>query len=301
MDVSLEGKVALVTGAGPNIGSGISLMLSKYGAKVACNDVKAEAAEACVKRIERNGGMAMAVLGDVSREDDVKRYVQEVLDAWGRIDILINNAGLLGGRGILQESLEAFNRAIEVTAAGHFLNTKHVALSMIERGIKGSIFCIVSSSGYQALPGIIAYSFHKSGLYNFARAAAMELAPYGIRVNSFTPAAPAPDNPELIAARQAAGGVRGPGLGRPDPSMLPPWWRQWGRTDARHNVPMGESPTPTDIGHLIAWISSDYARLITGCDFTEDGGARAKSWAYTPGEDNAGPVPLIKMDVTGEV
>jgi NAD(P)-dependent dehydrogenase (short-subunit alcohol dehydrogenase family) len=301
MDVSLDGKVALVTGAGPNIGSGIALMLSKYGARVAVNDVRREAADATRRRIERNGGTAMSVIGDVTVEDDVQRYQREVLDAWGRIDILVNNAGLLGGRPLLLERLADFNRHVEVTASGHFLNSKHAAISMIERGIKGCIWSVVSSSGYQAMPGVIAYSFHKSGLYNFVRAAAIELAPYGIRVNSITPAAPAPDNPEFIAERQAQQAARAgsgrTGLGRFDPSELPEWWRKWGSSSVRNNVPMGESPTPTDIGHLVAWISSDYARLITGQDFTVDGGARAKSWAYTPdGSDFAGPLPLIPMD-----
>jgi NAD(P)-dependent dehydrogenase (short-subunit alcohol dehydrogenase family) len=303
MDVSLAGKVALVTGAGPNIGSGIALMLAKYGARVACNDVRPEAAQATQRRIERNGGTAMSVVGDVTNEDDVKRYIQEVLEAYGKIDILVNNAGLLGGRPLLLESLEGFNRHVAVTAAGHFLNSKYVAISMIERGIKGCIWSVVSSTGLQGLPGVIAYSFHKSGLFNFVRAAAIELAPYGIRVNSITPAAPAPDNPEFIAERQATLAARPPGvgLGRFDPSELPAWWRGWGKTNARGNVPMGESPTPTDIGHLVAWISSDYARLITGQDFTVDGGARAKSWAYTPeGSDFAGPLPLIPMDIAQE-
>jgi len=298
VDVSLDGKVALVTGAGPNIGSGIALMLAKYGARVACNDIRREAAEATKQRIERSGGVAMTVTGDVTSETDVRRDIHEVLDAYGRIDILVNNAGLLGGRPLLLETLEDFNRHVEVTAAGHFLNSKYVALSMIERGIKGCIWSVVSSTGLQGLPGVIAYSFHKSGLFNFVRAAAIELAPYGIRVNSITPAAPAPDNPELIAVRQQTR-ARAPGfgLGRVDPSGLPAWWRNWGTTDLRDNVPMGESPTPTDIGHLVAWISSDYARLITGQDFTADGGVRAKSWAYSPqGSDFAGPLPLMPMD-----
>jgi NAD(P)-dependent dehydrogenase (short-subunit alcohol dehydrogenase family) len=184
-----------------------------------------------------------------------------------------------------------------VTASGHFLNSKYAAISMIERGIKGCIWSVVSSTGFQGLPGVIAYSFHKSGLFNFVRAAAIELAPYGIRVNSITPAAPAPDNPEFIAER--AQRTPGAGLGRVNPADLPTWWRPWGKTNVRSNVPMGESPTPTDIGHLVAWISSDYARLITGQDFTVDGGARAKSWAYSPeGSDFAGPIPLISMDRT---
>jgi NAD(P)-dependent dehydrogenase (short-subunit alcohol dehydrogenase family) len=303
MEVSLEGKVALITGAGPNIGSGIAPMLSKYGARVACNDVRLTAAQATVERVQRNGGTAMAVAGDVTHEDDVKRYINEVLGAYGRIDILVNNAGLLGGKPLLLENLGDFNRAVEVTAAGHFLNTKYAALSMIERGIKGVIWAVVSSSGYQGVPGMIAYAFHKSGLFNFVRAAAMELAPYGIRVNSFTPAAPAPDNPDFLAQRATLAAPRPDGTPSGTPQRatldLPEWWRPFGRTSVYNNLPMGEPPTPTDIGHLIAWISSDYARLITGQDFTVDGGLRAKSWAYTPppNEEAAGPLPLIPMDV----
>src|SRR5437660_10960036 len=131
MDVSLEGKVALVTGAGPNIGSGIALALSRYGARVACNDVASEAASASVRRIERHGGSAMSALGDVSSEDDVVRYVHEVLDAWGRIDILINNAAGLAGRGVLEESLELWNRAVAGAGAGPSRTTKPVPCSML--------------------------------------------------------------------------------------------------------------------------------------------------------------------------
>jgi len=293
MEISLDGKVALVTGAGPNIGSGIALTLSKYGARVACNDLRPDAADACVRRIERNGGTALAVPGDVSDEADVTAYVRRVLDTWGRIDILINNAALLGGRGILEESLESFNRAINVAAAGGFLNTKHVAISMIERGIRGSIVNILSSNAWQGSPGVIAYAFHKGGLANFTRAAAMDLAPYGIRINSFSPTAPEPDNPELIAER-------GPGIRRPPPPPgdRPEWWRPIGTFDVRGNIPMGAPATPTDIGHTVAWMCSDYARLITGTDLVVDGGARAKYWAYTPPVDNGGPIPVIPVEAS---
>jgi len=222
MEVSLEGKVAIVTGAGPNIGSGIALALAKYGAKVACNDINAEAAEACVRRIERNGATAMTIPGDVTSEEDVKGYVQKVLDTWGRVDILINNAAILGGSGVMDESTEYFTKAVMTAALGNFLNTKYVARSMCERGIRGSIVCISSSHGWTASPGVTSYAFHKGGVNNFVRAAAMDLAAYGIRVNSFTPTAPTPDNPELIAARRAAAAAtggplqrRGGGIGGP--------------------------------------------------------------------------------------
>lgn len=284
MEVSLEGRVALVTGAGPNIGSGIALALARYGAKVACNDVDASAAEASAKRIQSHGGESLVVQGDVAREADVKRYVDTVLSEWGHIDILINNAALMGGKGLLEEDLGHYNRAIEVTAAGNFLNCKYVATSMIERGIKGSIVSVISSSGWHGVPGMIAYAFHKGGLVNFVRAAAMELAPYGIRVNSYTPTAPTPDNPEYERPRRA----RGPESERPS------WWRTPGTVDVHNCYPLGLSSTPTDIGHCVAWLCSDYARLITGCDFVIDGGASAKSFFFQPGE-SLGPVPVIPL------
>jgi NAD(P)-dependent dehydrogenase (short-subunit alcohol dehydrogenase family) len=298
VEISLDGKVALVTGAGPNIGSGIALALARYGARVACNDLDFEAAKASVRRIERNGGTALAVSGDVSSEDDVLANIGQVREAWGRIDIVINNAADLHARGLLEEDLDSFNRAVTVAAAGNFLFTKHAAIAMIERGIKGSIVSILSSNAWQGAAGFIAYAFHKGGLANFVRAAAMDLAPYGIRVNSFSPTAPRPDNPELLAQMRAEGRTELRGPVRPPAGERPSWWRPAGTFDVRRNIPMGEPATPTDIGHCVAWISSDYARLITGCDFVVDGGARAKYWAYTPPAGNAGPAPLIPLDLT---
>jgi NAD(P)-dependent dehydrogenase (short-subunit alcohol dehydrogenase family) len=291
VEVSLAGRVALVTGAGPNIGSGIALALARYGAKVACNDLSADAAAASVRRIERHGAEAMAIPGDITHESAVTGYIGEVLDRWGRIDILVNNAAILGGRGVLEESLEFFNRAIEVAGAGTFLNTKHVAIAMIERDIRGSIVNILSSNAWQGAPGVIAYAFHKGGLANFTRAAAMDLAPYGIRVNSYSPTAPRPDNPELLAELAESGGLR---RHFKPPEDRPSWWRDAGQIDVRANMPMAPS-TPTDIGHCVAWLCSDYARLITGCDFVIDGGARAKYWGYTPPDDKAEPAPLIPL------
>jgi NAD(P)-dependent dehydrogenase (short-subunit alcohol dehydrogenase family) len=306
MDVSLEGKVALVTGAGPNIGSSIALALARYGAKVAVNDVSKDSIDACIARVERNGGEAMAAPGDVTDEETVKGYIGDVLAAWGKIDILVNNAALLGGRGVLDETAEAFYQAVTVSAMGTFLNTKYVGRSMAQLGVKGSIVCISSSQGWNGSAGVIAYAFHKGGVNNFVRAAAMDLAPYGIRVNSFTPTAPNPDNPELLAQWAAEGrtpfglrpGATG-GLGAPEGTDE---WRKPARFGGPRNpmVPMGTTGTPTDIGHAVAWLCSDYARLITGTDLVVDGGARAKNFAYVPASpaDLAGPLPLITLDST---
>jgi len=305
VEISLAGKVALVTGAGPNIGSGIALALARYGAKVACNDIDPGAAQAAVKRIERNGGAAIAVPGDVTDEEQVLGYLRAITDTWGRLDIVINNAAILGGRGVLDESTEFFERAVRVAALGNFLNTKHAGRYMAEHGIRGSIVAVSSSNGWSGSAGVIAYAFHKGGVNNFVRAAAMDLAPYGIRVNSFTPTAPTPDNPDLIA-EQGPGGV----LDRPRPGGLgseggTESWRRPARWMGERTpmVPMGSTGTPTDIGHCVAWMCSDYARLITGCDFVVDGGARARNFAYLPASpgDLAGPVAPIPLDVTGEL
>ncbi|MEB3369035.1 SDR family NAD(P)-dependent oxidoreductase [Saccharopolyspora mangrovi] len=305
MEISLEGRVAIVTGAGPNIGSGIALALARYGATVACNDVDADAAKACVERIERNGGTALAIPGDVTDEQQVTGYIDTVVEKFGHIDILVNNAALLGGRGVLDESTDFFRRAIEVAGLGNFLNTKHVGRHMAANGIRGSIVAISSSNGWSGTAGVIAYAFHKGGVNNFVRAAAMDLAPYGIRVNGFTPTAPTPDNPALIAERGPGGVLERPranGIGGETGDE--PWRRpsRWAGERAPL-VPMGSTGTPTDIGHAVAWLCSDYARLITGCDLVVDGGARAKNFAYAPAApaDVAGPAPLFPLDITGEL
>jgi len=247
-----------------------------------------------------------AAPGDVTDEAAVEGYIGEVLRRWGRIDILVNNAALLGGKGVLDETAADFERAIRVSALGYFLNTKHVGRAMAARGIKGSIVCISSSNGWSGTAGVIAYAFGKGGVNNFVRAAAMDLAPYGIRVNSFTPTAPNPDNPELLAERAKAGlGPAGADARPRSRSRRPagdePWRRPTRWAGQRvPMVPMGTTGTPTDIGHAVAWLCSDHARLITGTDLVVDGGARAKNFAYAPAavEDLAGPLPLIGLDET---
>ena len=285
MDLSLAGKVALVTGTGPNIGSGLALALASAGARVACNDIKPENADAAVRRIQRIGGEAIAIPGDVTDEATVQGYIGKVLETWGQIDILVNSAGILGGASVLDYDLERINRQLLTNCTGNFLNTKHVAKSMIERGVKGSIICIVSTAGWQGQAGNIGYCTSKGGIIQFVRAAAMDLAPHGIRVNSFTPTATQADNPEIVEERRAAEERARSGNGeRP------------GSINFAKMIPMGEQPTPTDYGYVITFLASDYARLITGTDFRVDGGALAKYWPYTPPENGAGPLPLMCIE-----
>ena len=284
MGVSLAGKVALVTGASPHMGSGLALVLAKYGAKVACNDVRPDVADAAVRRLERNGCEAIAIPGDVTEEAEVVAYVEKVLDTWGRIDVLVNCAAILGGAGVLDIAVDAFNRQLLVQCAGMLINTKHVARSMIDRGIKGSVINIASTAAWQGAAGNVGYGTSKGAVVQFTRAAAMDLAPYGIRVNSCSPPSTQADNPELLTASREADGAAG---FRPRAGLEP------GRL-----IPMGELPTPTDHGHIVAFLASDLARLVTGADFSADGGALAKYWSYVPQEEKAGPLPRVNLDAT---
>jgi NAD(P)-dependent dehydrogenase (short-subunit alcohol dehydrogenase family) len=297
LDISLGGKVAIVTGAGPNIGSGIALALARYGTKVVCTDIDLSVAKVAVARIERNGGTGLALEGDASAESDAVSNINDTLDAFGRLDIVINNAASLHTAHILEDNLADFHRATAIALNSNFLYTKYGAIAMIERGIRGSVISIGSCLGQQGGAGFIAYATHKGGIANFVRAAAMDLAPYGIRVNSCSPTAPQPDNPELLAQwhREGRTELR---PRRPEPER-PSWWRNAGSYDVRAAIPMGQPSTPTDIGHAVAWLCSDYARLITGQDFASDGGALAKHWGYLPDTASAvGPAPLIPIDVT---
>ena len=154
-----------------------------------CVDVVADNATQCAAWIERRGGQALGVTCDVTDEAQVQAMVTRVRDVYGRVDVLVNNAGILGGLGVLEMPLERWSRQIAVNLTGTFLCTKHVARCMVECDTRGSIIVIVSTAGHQGQAGNIAYATSKSGLLNFTRSAAMDLARHGIRVNSLTPTA----------------------------------------------------------------------------------------------------------------
>jgi NAD(P)-dependent dehydrogenase (short-subunit alcohol dehydrogenase family) len=263
---SLAGKVAVVTGTSPNIGGGIAEGLADEGAIVACVDLAPENAEQCAEAIRRRGGRALGIACDVTDEGQVQAMVERVRDAHGGVDILVNNAGILGGLSVLEMPVERWNRQIAVNLTGTFLCTKHVARLMVEQRRRGSIVVIVSTAGHQGQAGNIAYSTSKGGLLNFTRAAAMDLARHGIRVNSLTPTATDTDE----AAERAVA------WGRPRPEA-----RARG-LDFPKMVPMGRLPSPRHYARAVVFLSSDDAEMITGTDLRVDAGAIAKYWPWIP-------------------
>jgi NAD(P)-dependent dehydrogenase (short-subunit alcohol dehydrogenase family) len=264
----LAGKVAIVTGTSPNIGGGIAQGLADEGAAVVCVDVAPENAQQCADWITSRGGKALGIAGDVTDEAQVEAMVARVRDTHGGVDILVNNAGILGGLSVLEMSLERWNRQLAVNLTGTFLCTKHVARLMVEQGRRGSIIVIVSTAGHQGQSGNIAYSTSKGGLLNFTRAAAMDLARHGIRVNSLTP----------TATDTEEGTQRAIAWGRP-PS--PPRSGS-GTLDFRRMLPMGRLPSPRHYARAVVFLATDDAEMITGFDLRVDAGAIAKYWPWIP-------------------
>ena len=262
----LTGKVAIVTGTSPNIGGGIAQGLADEGAAVACVDVAEDNARQCAQWITGRGGTALGIACDVTDEAQVEAMVAQVRETYGGVDVLVNNAGILGGMSVLEMPLDRWNRQVAVNLTGTFLCTKHVGRLMVEQARGGSIVVIVSTAGHQGQAGNIAYSTTKSGLLNFTRAAAMDLVKHGIRVNSLTP-----------TATDAAEGIeRGVAWGRPRPE---PRARV---LDFAKMLPMGKLPSPRHYASACVFLASDDAEMITGVDLRVDAGAIAKYWPWIP-------------------
>lgn len=264
--MKLAGKVAIVTGTSPNIGGGIAQGLADEGAKVVCVDVVSENAQQCADWIRSRGGEALGITCDTTDEAQVQAMVARVRDTHGGIDVLVNNAGILGGSGVLDMPLDRWNRQLAVNLTGTFLCTKHVARLMVEGGRRGSIIVIVSTAGHQGQAGNIGYCTSKSGLLNFTRAAAMDLAKHGIRVNSLTP----------TATDVEEGLERATAWGRERPE------RRSRALDFAKMLPAGTLPSPRHYARAAVFLASDDAEMITGFDLRVDAGAIAKYWPWIP-------------------
>jgi NAD(P)-dependent dehydrogenase (short-subunit alcohol dehydrogenase family) len=273
--MTLDGKIALVTGTSPNIGGGIAEGLAAAGASLFCVDSRAENASDCARFIKSTSGRAAAFTCDVTDESQVQAAVAAAREVFGGVDILVNNAAFFNRKGVVEMSLDEWRSQLDVILTGAFLFTKYVAQLMIAQGRRGSIINIISTAGHQGEPGNIAYCTAKSGLLNFTRSAAMELVSHGIRVNSLTPTATDPTESLERASR-------------------------WGRTTRvnaeqlnkvmepfRARVPMRKLPKPTDYGKAMVFLASDDAEMITGTDLRVDAGAVARYWAWEPAADES--------------
>jgi NAD(P)-dependent dehydrogenase (short-subunit alcohol dehydrogenase family) len=184
--MKLKDQVAVVTGAGRNIGEEIAKLFAAEGAKVAIVDVDRPRGERVVGAIKGSGGEAELFTADVSKGSDVAALVRAVVDRFGRIDILVNNVAISDNKHIFDITEEEWDRVLAVTLKSQFLMGKHVAQQMAAQGTGGRIVNIGSTSGFMGRSRAVAYSA-KGGVANLTRAMAAQLAPHKIRVNAIVP------------------------------------------------------------------------------------------------------------------
>ncbi len=185
--MKLNGQVAIITGAGRNIGKAMAKLFAMEGAKIAVIEMHEGRGQAVVDEIKKEGGEAMLTLCDVSKASDVQAMVKQVVDHFQGIDILVNNAALTDHANIFDSTEEEFDKVIAVSLKGPYLVTKYVAAQMAKQGRGGKIVNFGSTSGMLGRTDGIAYAAAKAGVINMTRAMAAQLSPYKIRVNCVVP------------------------------------------------------------------------------------------------------------------
>jgi len=261
----LAGRVAIVTGASPNIGGTLARGLAAEGARLVLTDVNEASAKATADSIAAIDGEAIVVVGDVTDPDHAADAVGQAEQRWGRVDVLVNNAVWFNQKGLLDMPLEEYRRQLDIILSGAFIFTRAVAESMIRTGDGGSVINVLSTAAWQGQPGNIGYATGKSGLINFTRSVAIELAEHRIRVNGLTPTATMPEDPATLRrATEVAGAA--------------PRWAM----DFTGQFPWHRLPTPSDYVPAAVFLASDDAAMITGTNITVDGGATAKYWPWRP-------------------
>jgi len=256
MDQPLRGQKALVTGASSGIGEGIARALGAAGAAVVVNYAgNAAGAARVVADLNAGGAEALAIRADVAREADVEALFAEMLAAWGRIDILVNNSGVQRDAALTEMTLEQWTTVLGVNLTGMFLCTRAAARAMIGQGpapalsrATGKILCI--SSVHEVIPwaGHVNYAASKGGVKLFMQSVAQELAPHRIRVNSIAPGAI--QTPINRAAWETPHALQ---------SLLT-------------LIPYGRIGVPEDIGQAAVWLASDAADYVHGQTIFVDGG-----------------------------
>src|SRR5580704_3381981 len=253
----LDGKVAIVTGGASGIGAACAKTLAREGAKVVATDIDEPGGKAVVDAIRTTGGEAIFLAHDVTDEQRWSEIVGETEARFGRLDILVSNAGIgMMVPSIVDMSLADWRRLTAINLDGVFLSVKYCIPAMRRAG-GGSIIMMSSIAGLRGSPGLAGYCATKGGVRLFAKAVAMESAADGIRVNSVHPGIIATPIWEKIPVGASNAGRNAP----VDPHEL-----------ARRSVPLGEAGMAQDIADGVLFLASDASRHMTGAEMVIDGG-----------------------------
>ncbi|NNK66452.1 MAG: SDR family oxidoreductase [Rhodobacteraceae bacterium] len=241
----LEGKAAIVTGAGSGFGAGIARAFAREGAQVLVADINEDGAKAVAAEVS---GIARRC--DVSNGADVAAMAKAAMDAFGRIDILVNNAGITHLPAPMEDVTEDdFDRVLAVNAKSVYLTARHIVPLMKKAGY-GAILNVASTAGVSPRPNLNWYNASKGWMITATKAMAVELAPHGVRVNAINPVAG--ETPLLKSF-----------MGKDTPEI---------RAKFLSTIPLGRFSTPEDMGNAALFLCSDEASMVTGVAMEVDGG-----------------------------
>ncbi len=245
---SLEGKVALVTGGGRGIGQVIARELARAGADIA-TFTRSGAAET-VKIVESEGGKCLDITCDVTSEQQVKAGINKIIETYGHLDIVVNDAGVCYHKDMFEATVEEWRQCLDINLTGQYIVCREAARVMIEKGTEGSMINIASVSGHVVnIPQCqAAYNASKAGIIHMTKSLAIELIDKNIRVNSISPgyvATPMATDPDFV-----------------EPELLAAW---------QPLFPMHRMAEPEELCGCIIWLCSKSAGYTTGADIIIDG------------------------------
>jgi NAD(P)-dependent dehydrogenase (short-subunit alcohol dehydrogenase family) len=259
--VPLEGKVAIVTGSGMGLGLAYALELARQGASVVVNDVDADAAASAVEQIHAQGGAAVAVVAPVGPTSTARALVAAAIESFGRLDILVTNAGILRDSVLWKMSDDDFDAVIGVHLKGTFTCVREAAIHFREAAHGGRIICIGSPTGQRGNFGQTNYSAAKAGIVGMVRTWSMELRKAGVTVNAVIPVAATAMTATIPYFAKA---VEADSAGEAMPAFF------------RHDLGFG---TSADVSGLVAYLASDAAASVTG-QAIGVGGDRLQLWSH---------------------
>ncbi len=250
----VQGKIAIVTGAAsdPSLGRTTAMTLAREGARLVVTDIDETGAQDCARKIRDAGGEAIALRQDVVSEDGWKAVIARTIETYGRLDVLVNNAGIAVLKLLDELSLDDWNRQINVNLTSVFLGTKYAVPEMRKAG-GGSIVNLSSVAGLIGLQRCIAYSASKGGVRLMTKSIALEVGQDNIRCNSV--------HPGVIWTNMQAGARDSAN-------------KEAGRA-VTANFPISRLGEPEDIANCILYLASDESSYVTGAEFTVDGGMTA--------------------------